>query len=277
MKLLRPLPNGRTLDRVRHHYEVEKRLAARLRASTRGERSEILRSMYDELFAEVPDHPRLVRRGDEAATRAANARKWRVLGPLIGPRTVYAEFGPGDCRFALEVAGRAELVYAIDVSDQRSDPAAFPDNFRHITYDGYELGLDDGRVDVAFSDQLLEHIHPDDTAMHLELVRRILRDGGVYVFRTPHAFSGPHDVSRYFSLEPEGFHLKEWTYREMIAALRRAGFRSWETYWQLRGHPVRVPVALVTALETVLGVLPRGPRASLSARLLPRVFMAART
>jgi len=275
MKLRRPLPEGRTLESVRHHYEVEKRLAARLRASTREERSAILRSMYDELFAEVPDHPRLTKRADEARTRASNARKWRVLEGLVGPETVYAEFGPGDSSFALEVAGRARLVYAIDVSDQRAESESSPENFRHVAYDGYTLDLAEGSVDVVYSDQLLEHIHPDDTVAHLKLARRILGTGGVYVFRTPHAFSGPHDVSKFFSDVPEGFHLKEWTYREMSDAVRRAGFRSIGAYWQLKGHPLRLPLVLIEAFEATLGALPRALRATLSSRLLTQVFMAA--
>jgi hypothetical protein len=74
---------------------------------------------------------------------------------------------------------------------------------------------------------------------------------------------------------PEGFHLKEWTYREMADVVRRAGFRSTGAYWQFKGHPLRVPVAFVVALEAVLGVLPRALRVPLSSRLLTHVFMVA--
>ena len=37
-------------------------------------------------------------------------------------------------------------------------------------------------------------------------------------------YSGPHDISRHFSDTPQGFHLKEWNYREMFATLKAAGF-----------------------------------------------------
>ena len=98
-----------------------------------------------------------------------------------------------------------------------------PRNFELIVYDGYELPIPDNTIDVVFSDQLIEHFHPDDTLFHFRLVRRILKPGGVYVFRTPHGFSGPHDISQYFCHSAKGFHLKEWTYVELSRLLHQVG------------------------------------------------------
>ena len=56
------LLDSRSPDRIRHHYEVERELAARLRASNREERTVLFQTLYDELFRRVPDHPRLTRR-----------------------------------------------------------------------------------------------------------------------------------------------------------------------------------------------------------------------
>ena len=42
-------------------------------------------------------------------------------------------------------------------------------------------------------------ISPGDVGNHLELTRRVLKPGGVYLIRTPHAYTGPHDISMYFS------------------------------------------------------------------------------
>lgn len=61
MELLRPLPPHRTRKQVENHYLVEKAIAERLKAASREERRLIYSTTYDELFARVPDHPRLTR------------------------------------------------------------------------------------------------------------------------------------------------------------------------------------------------------------------------
>lgn len=275
MKLRCPLPPGWSYEQIAHHYEVEKRIADRLRRSSRDERREIYRTMYDELFAEVPWHPRLTKCEDVELIRAANARKWALLSPYVDGSSIYAEFGPGDCTFAHEVARRARFVYAIDISDQRGDPEASPDNFQLIVYDGYELALEEGSVDVVFSDALLEHIHPDDAEHHLRLAHSILRPGGRYVLKTPHAYCGPHDISKFFSETPQGFHLKEWTYGEMIDLLRRVGFRSLTACWELRHLMFRVPTACPAAFERLMARVPTRARLRLSGKLLHHVCIAA--
>jgi hypothetical protein len=51
--------DNRKIDRLRHHYEVERELAEKLRNSTREQRAGLYKTLYDELFKMVPDHPRL--------------------------------------------------------------------------------------------------------------------------------------------------------------------------------------------------------------------------
>ncbi|OOK80019.1 methyltransferase domain protein [Mycobacterium kansasii] len=81
--------------------------------------------------------------------------------------------------------------------------------------------------DIVVSDQVIEHIHPDDLDSHLRSVRTILKGGGKYIFNTPHRYTGPHDVSRVFKCgEAAGMHLKEYTCRELVDAAQRAGYRS---------------------------------------------------
>src|SRR6187402_1088689 len=61
----------RSGDRLLAHYRVERRLADRLRRAPDAEaRRRIFATMYDDLFREVPDHPRLRARGDAIAGRA---------------------------------------------------------------------------------------------------------------------------------------------------------------------------------------------------------------
>src|SRR5262249_6476906 len=82
-----------------------------------------------------------------------------------------------------------------------------------------------GSYDAVLSNQVLEHLHPDDVARHFASAATLLRPGGRYVLATPHPLSGPADLSAVFGLDhPACFHLKEYYYDELVPVLRRAGF-----------------------------------------------------
>ena len=124
----------RSREQVRRHYEVEKDLAARLLNSTREQRPKLFRTMYDELFAKVPDHPRLVRREQSESSQESVASQMSLLrGQLAGVRT-FLEFAPGDCRLAFEVCRHVDKVCAVDISDQSGAVSQMPRNFELIVY-----------------------------------------------------------------------------------------------------------------------------------------------
>jgi hypothetical protein len=256
-KLKRRPPAGRGVSQLAHHYRIERTIADRLHSASREERTAIYLTMYDELFREVPDHPRLTRRQDENESRRANSGKRALVTRYIDSSVVFAEFAPGDCRFVMDIAASVHHAYGIDISDQHAAMKPSPENFTLVIYDGVDLkDIADASVDLVFSDQLIEHLLPEDTVRHFTLVRRLLRVGGRYVFRTPHAFTGPHDISGYFSDEPEGFHLKEWTYSELRTLCAEAGFTSTLTHLPLKGRSIRVPFWCLFLLELLLGRMP---------------------
>jgi len=270
MTLRRPVPPGRTEESLRRQYDVERALADRLRASSREERSRLYATLYDELFRAVPDHPRLTAVEDPATLERKNKDKLSLVEPWLRPDTVFVEFAPGDCSFATVVAGRAGKVIAIDISDQRPPGAPRPENLELVLYDGYRLSIPAGCADLVFSDQFLEHLHPDDVDEHLRLAHGLLHPGGIYALRTPHRFSGPHDISRYFADEPHGFHLKEWTYGEMAEALRAAGYGAIQGGRRVQGRYRPVPLAALVFAERLFGPLPSGLRRRLSKPFLAR-------
>ena len=276
MKLLRPLPRNRSFEQVQNHYLVEKAIAQRLKTASREERKQIYASMYDELFARVPDHQRLTRREDEQQTERAKQTRMRLVHNFLKPSTVFVEFAPGDCMFAMQVAKMVRHVYAVDISDQRAPDHPDPQNFDLIIYDGYTLDeIPENSVDVAFSDQFIEHLHPDDTRLHFELIQRILKPGGKYVFLTPHAFGGPHDISKYFSNIPEAFHLKEWTYRELGKLLKTLDFASFYGIWKAKQVRIRMPFLYFQACEALLSRLPPKIRRRLARYFVPSILMVA--
>lgn len=265
----------RTREQLRHHYLVERELASRLRNSDRSERAELFKILYQELFERVPDHPRLTRRDTEEDSRRNIEVQMRLLSPHLHPDSVLLEFAPGDCRLGFAAARECREVIGVDISDQRAEDEGGPDNFALVIYDGYHLALEEESVDVAFSYQFLEHLHPDDVELHFQMVRRVLKPGGVYVFDTPHRFSGPHDISRYFGDGLDCFHFQEWTYRDMRRLLARMGFPVAHVHRRGRMKRSRLFNLANDTAELLLSSLPASIRFRLSGRLFPAVTLSA--
>jgi len=265
----------RDFEEIKRHYEIEKAIAKRLKKATREERKIIYKTMYDELFTKVPDHPRLIKQEDPNTIKKMKKSKFNLVKRFIEKCTVFVEFGPGDCLFAIDLCNHVKFVYGVDISNQIKNPDTLPDNFKLIIYDGYNLKMIENSADVAFSDQLIEHLHPEDIKFHLEMVRKILKPKGVYVFRTPHKFLGPHDISRFFSDKAEGFHLKEWTYCELAEIFRDLKYSYWYGYWYAKGIQIKMPFIYFRILEGTLSILPKMIKKSLSKILLPNITMVA--
>lgn len=268
-------PSARSLASLRHHFEVEKSLATRLRASTRQERTELFKVLYDELFRLVPDHPRLTRVDQAAYQSRVASTQMRLLKPVLGLDQVVVEFAPGDCHLARVIAPHVKQVIGVDISDQRTLGEHFPDNFQLLVYDGSQVPMPAGSADAVFSYQFLEHLHPDDIAPHFELAASLLKPGGVYIFDTPHRLSGPHDIAGAFGDDLVCLHMQEWTYRELRRLVRRHGFG--ETFMYRRGQPVksRLLNALNDVIEAALDLLPRGLSKKLARRPFPSVTLMA--
>ena len=250
---------GRSLEQLREQYEVERHLASRLKQATREERKTLYGVVYDELFRRIPHHPQLTRKTEEA--RDLQEEHVRGLVELasrfVTSDTTFLEIGAGDCALSLEMARRARKVYALDVSEQVSRNDAPPENFRLILSDGCSVPVEPGTVDMAFSYQLLEHLHPEDALDQLRNVRAALAPKGFYMCITPSSLSGPHDISKYFEDEPRGFHLKEYSTGGLVRLFRQAGYSRFRLFFWSKGMLLRIPAAPVILLESILGTLPR--------------------
>ena len=268
--------NSRSPERIRHHYEVEKELATRLKTSSRAERTELFKTLYTELFERVPDHPRLTRRDTEEDSRRNIESQLRLIRPCLDNDTTLLEMAPGDCRLSYAACDTCRKVIGVDISDQRASEDPAPPNFELIVYNGYDLDLPDESVDVAFSYQFLEHLHPDDVSLHFSTIFRLLKPGGVYVFDTPHRYSGPHDVSRYFGATLDCFHFQEWTHRDMLELVTAQGFSQGSVI--LKGKELRHPLlkACHQFAEFLTGKLPFHLRRKISSRLFCSVTLVVR-
>lgn len=252
----------RPMERIREHFQYERELAARLKQADREQRRRLYASLYDEMLQRFPDNGMVSHRDDEAFNRRQVANAMALLAPLLGPSTRFLEVGPGTCKTAFEVARHVRSVVAVDVSAEITRNADCPGNFELILSDGTSVPVPPGSIDVAYSNQLMEHLHPDDAAEQLRNLHDALRPGGHYLLRTPNALSGPHDISMFFTERAEGFHLKEYSYEEIAAMLAKAGFGRVWAILGARGHylPWRVPIGWMIAFERVLRHVPFGGR-----------------
>jgi SAM-dependent methyltransferase len=187
---------SRTIDRVRDHYLIERKLADRLRDAPEDQRSTVYGEVYDELFRSVPDHPQLSI--DHRVRERHVLAKLRFVSRFLTKDSCLMEIGAGDCLFSINAAPRIRRGVVVDVSKVIVAAAEEVANLDIVITDGVSLPVEPGSVDVAYSDQLMEHLHPDDAVAQLENVARAIRPGGVYVCITPNRLSGPHDVSRGF-------------------------------------------------------------------------------
>ncbi|HST55721.1 MAG TPA: class I SAM-dependent methyltransferase [Solirubrobacteraceae bacterium] len=251
----------RSARELREHYAIERGLARRLLHASSAERTALYVDVYDELFRRIPHHPQL-RRRDSAERRAQVERELLLLAPLLSTESVFLELGAGDLALSARVARLGAEVHAVDVSVEiaGSRPGErVPNLHTHLT-DGRELSLTDACVDVAYSNQLMEHLHPDDAAAQLREIVRVLRPGGAYLCVTPNRLSGPWDISRMFSATPTGLHLREYTYGELTALFARAGFDRCTALLPLAGRARRLRCTPLIAAEGALAALPSGVR-----------------
>ena len=246
----------RTPEELREHYEIEKELANRLRASSQEERVTLYASLYDEFNRRVPFHAELAEQQPSQNTSVTTSFQWRFLSRFVRKDTVFLEIGAGDCAISLAMAGRVKKVFAMEVSQEMVKSVRGPENFELILSGGCDIPLPAESATVAYSHQVMEHLHPDDAVEQLTNIYRILTKGGIYICVTPNRLSGPHDISGCFDSVATGFHLKEYTNTDLTAAFKQAGFAAVKAYFGALGVYVRCPLFVLKLLEGLLDSLP---------------------
>ncbi len=266
----------RMTEQLREHYEIEKELAGKLLKANRQDRRHLYSSLYNEMYERVPHHPQLTRKTSPEETRQLVAAQMRFISRYLNKEITFLEVGPGDCTLSFEAAKHVKKVYAVDVSDEITKSPTQPANFQLILSDGSTVPVPPNSVNVVYSNQLMEHLHPDDAFEQLENIYRALAPGGVYICITPNRLSGPHDISRHFDKEATGFHLKEYTTRELASLFKRVGFSGVRIYVGASGKyysPFGFPIYL---LEAVLDLLPNGLKKKLARGFPARPFLGIR-
>ena len=197
MKIKIPANEKRTFEQLREQYELEKELAQKLLIALKEERRYLYTQVYDELFQKIPHHPLLNRENDIIFQSKLISQRMRLLHRFLTSETVFLEVGPGDCSLAFEVAKYVKKVYAVDVSKEITKNKKIPSNFELIISDGSSISVPENSINIAFSDQLIEHLHPDDVSDQLKNIYSALVPGGFYLCLTPNRLNGS---PRYFKI-----------------------------------------------------------------------------
>lgn len=221
-------------EMILRHWELEQRLTKELLASSPHDRWETFDRCYTALFAELDWLNKYAER-DLGMSPAELYGEW---ADIVGepPKKIY-EIGSGRGELIKYLAERGHECRGSEVTRERGEGSA--GGSPHLTWgvsDGVHLGRFErsGTYDAVISNNVIEHLHPDDLIDHLSGVRSILKEGGKYLFTTPHAYTGPSDISRVFGRDaPEGMHLREYTYGDVLNALTISGWARVRAVWKV--------------------------------------------
>jgi SAM-dependent methyltransferase len=271
-----------TEEMILAHWELEKRLTQELLASTPQNRWETFDRNYTRLYTDLAWLNQAEGEARPTAEADRDHQKWHTA--IGAPPLALYEIGSGKGGLLTFLARAGFVCKATEVTRERGQKHLDPDvpNLSWSVSDGVHLDQFEGvaSYDVVVSDQVLEHLHPDDVGEHLRGVYQILKDDGRYIFRTPHRFSGPHDVSRVFKYdEPQGMHLKEYTNREFISAARAAGFkRPYYPFMPVHNATARrilgrIYLRVLLTVEDLLSLVPSHKSRRRSAELLKKFHL----
>jgi SAM-dependent methyltransferase len=265
----------RTFDQIKRHYEREKKLANRLRQATQSERQQLYGEVYAELRRDLLGNLSLPNNDRASETERVTAQM-SFLSRFLYQEAVFMELGASSCRTSIEVAKRVKKVYAIDVSFGEVNKCSLPKNLECRVFDGLHMPIPSGSIDIAYSHQVMEHVHPEDALEQLRSIYNVLAPGGKYICITPNRLNGPHDISQYFDQFATGFHLKEYTTTELAAVFRSVGFSKVSTYTGGRGYYAAIPEISFELLERALSAFPWRLRLALGRRVPLRPLLAIR-
>ncbi len=223
-------------DLVELQWVNERKFAKDICNTPKGsaERAQVTARAYDTITA-ILQHQQGASGGH--VSMGYNPRYLRLVEQLVRgrakPRVFEIGFGSGALLAAMQKQGIE--VGGIEVSGAMHRAACehLPAECRSRLLVGdflsRDFAADTGTYDLVFWNDVFEHIVPDEIADFLTRIHSLLKPGGLLVTITPNWHTRPSDVTADFHpprTEAIGFHLKEYTLREVSQLLRRAGFAS---------------------------------------------------
>ena len=205
------------INEVRLHADLEASLTDRLLSAPLAERGAIFEEAYSELYKKLP--------WLASVGTASGLEAWPKL---MKPNSKVYEIGSGTGALAEYLARTGFDCTATEITQERGErDVSTVGGLRWRRTDGVHLDQfeEPGSFDYLISDQVVEHLHPDDIITHFRTALILLKPGGSYIVRTPHRRHGPQDLSRVFKLEnPVFMHLHEFNFLEFDYICRESGY-----------------------------------------------------
>lgn len=250
------------------HFDQELAFAAAINASPKNspQRVEITRHAYQTICKILDEIS--VRTGESGMlSMGMDARYIRLVLKILSRQR---KKGAGDGVFEVGFGSGLLLRAASDAGYRVAGLEVTPQllqSARQIlpakTHDGLLLGdfrnvdLDNhrGRYSLVYWNDVFEHIPVDEISDYLVRIRSLLAPGGKLLTITPNWHMRPSDVTCAFRpprTEAIGFHLKEYTLREVCQLLIGAGFSRVQTPTYISRKRIWVtPFGDCTYVETV--------------------------
>jgi SAM-dependent methyltransferase len=189
---------------------------------------------------------------------------WSLCRGSIRKGAEILEFGSGPSN---KTSAFLSTIGPLDGADVDPDVRGNPHLRRAVVLEGGRVPCPDASYDACVSNFVLEHVA--SPAQHLAEVRRVLRPGGVYVFRTPNRW---HYVALVADATPHWFH-------ELVAnRLRRlppTAHDPYPTYYRINTRRAVIREARAAGFEVAeLRTIEKEPSYGLASRPLFVAFMA---
>lgn len=234
-------------------FLMEKELAQKLKITTQEDRKTAYKELYGHFFKKFPDV------ANKPQEKLAHTLQWQIelLKTFIKSDDVFMEIGAGNCLLSIQIAQYVDKVIAYEVADSIPIISNKPNNLFLKIFDGVDFIEDRNSISVIYSCQVFEHLHIEDTTHHIKQYYNMLKVGGKLVVITPNYLTGPHDISREYSKIPEGFHMKEYSYKELKKLLHEVGFRKIKILWGSKKLGYRsISPSIFILFENLYGFFP---------------------
>ncbi len=216
-----------TSQMVYQHLDLEIKLADQLRQSSGKNRWEIAKKCYTKFYTQLNWLSKYAGKSNKTPIEIKEEAIINIIGK--SPKKIY-EIGSGKGELLLFLAENGHQCRGCDLYEKRGVKQKFVDpNLSRGLSDGVHLDRFEPpyTYDVLISNNVFEHLHPDDAVAHFKSAHRILKKGGQYILKTPHGFYGPHGIEKIFGfVESIGFHLKEYTYSEIYQLAKSVNFKT---------------------------------------------------
>ncbi len=210
------------------YYRVERDYARRIVLSPKNsvERERLFQDGYNAIARIIDDYdPAAGETGYTDVAVAVIRRRVRRGGHVL-------DIGCSSASLLYELAVLGYEITGIDVSNESIEKArkrlsrvSKSESVSQSEVMSYNPG---DVFDCIVMDNVIEHIHPDTIRDVMKKCHSMLREEGCVLIITPHRFSGPHDISKYFlplGAKAEGFHLREFSFADLHTDLIESGFR----------------------------------------------------